>query len=393
LLLGGGTAFAQAPPKSPPKAQQAPKKAPAKGEEIAPVAEEAPEVKAGRGIVVLQRAGQPIGLGVVLGGDGRILTALSPLGSGNDVEAKFADDSVHKVKLGHHDRIWDLALLVPQTGKWTEGLAASSGDPLKEDATIRAFSSFGKTKPAPTPVDLRGRRTLIGADDQSLTNALELGSKVNAKDLGSPLIDERGRVVGILGRACLPLEGKPCAPVAFGIPVQAIKGFLKTVPADAVPPSAWLGIQGASETTPVAKGVRVVSVAKGSPAADAKLKAGEKGIGDVIVAVGGQPVTTPEELSAAIKKRAVGEKVALTVLSKGQYRSADVVLRAPPDKAAAAAPKAALVDVPKKEPPKAPPPPKKAPKPEKNKPSKKTKALGDEAEGPPRESDPFSEPL
>ncbi len=409
LVVGGaGTASAQQAPagkqpagqKAPAKPAQAAKpakpKAPAKADDIDPVEEEAPEVRAQRGIVVLQRAGQPLGLGVVLGGDGRILSALSPLGSGNELEAKFADDTVHKVKLGHHDRIWDLALLVPQSGKWADGLGASSADPLREDATIRAFSAATKGKPVASPVDLRSRRSLIGGDDQTLANAIELGSRINARDLGSPLIDEKGRVVGILGRACLPIEGKPCSPVAFGVPVPIIKSFLKSVPPDAVPPVPWLGVQGVSEATPVVKGVRLLSIAKNSPAANAKLKAGEKGTGDLIVAVGGQPVTSPEELASEIKKHAIGEKVPLTVFNKGGYKNVDVVLRAPPDPAKPAAePKAKLVDKPSA--PAAPPKKKgeKATKPGKPAAKPKAKPAAEESEqsGPPAENDPFSEQL
>ena len=399
LVVGGaGTASAQQAPGKQPAAQKAPAKpgkptkpkAPAKAGDIDPVEEEAPEVRAQRGIVVLQRAGQPLGLGVVLGGDGRILSALSPLGSGNELEAKFADDTVHKVKLGHHDRIWDLALLVPQSGKWKDGLGASSADPLREDATIRAFSAVTKGKPIASPVDLRSRRSLIGGDDQTLANALELGSRINARDLGSPLIDEKGRVVGILGRACLPIEGKPCSPVAYGVPVPIIKSFLKSVPPDAVPPVPWLGVQGVSETTPVVKGVRLLSIAKNSPAANAKLKAGEKGTGDLIVAVGGKPVTTPEELASEIKRHAIGEKVPVTIFNKSGYKNVDVVLRAPPDAAKPAEPKAKLVD--KK--PDESAPKKKAPKPGKAaKPKAKTEADESEQSGPPTESDPFSEQL
>jgi serine protease Do len=318
-------------------------------EELVPVAEESPEVKAARGIVVIQRAGQPIGLGTVLAKDGRILTALSNLGAGNDLEAKFADDSVKKLKVGHSDRVWDLALLVPQSGKWGEGLVASSLDPLRDDAEIHAFSG-AKGKPAAVPIELRTRRSLIGGDDRLLEQALELGSRVNGKDVGAPLIDEKGRVVGVLGRACLPIEGKPCAPVAYGVPVSAIKSFLKSVPEDAVPPAAWLGIQGASESTSVVKGVRVLSVAKGSPASEAKLKSGEKGEGDLIVGVNGKPVTTPEELAEAVRAHAVGEKIPLTLLSKGKYRTVDVLLKAPPEMAKAvtskvtAKPKARLAE-------------------------------------------------
>ncbi len=324
----------------------APKKAPKArlADVLEPLMEEAPEAKAARGIVVLQRAGQPIGLGTVLGKDGRILTALSPLGAGNDLEAKFADDTVQKLKLGHHDRLWDLALLVPQGGKWKEGLSASNSDPLREGATIRSFTgAAGKSKPVAKEVELRSRRALLGGDDKMLNNALEMGSAINSKDIGAPLIDEKGKVVGVLGRACLPIEGKPCAPVAYGVPVSAIKSFLKSVPPDAVQPSPWLGIQGVSESSPVVKGVRVLSVAKGSPAADAKLKGGEKGEGDMIVAVGGKPVTSPEELATAIKARSIGEKVPLTVFSKGLYRQSDIILKAPPETAksapAASAPK------------------------------------------------------
>jgi serine protease Do len=397
LALGLAAAAPQAAWAEDGQAQKAPAKpapgkpkiAPLPSGELVPPAEESPENKAARGVVVLQRAGQPVGLGMVLGGDGRILTALSPLGSGNDLEAKFADDSVSKVKLGHHDRAWDLALLVPQSGKWPEGLRASGADPLREDASIRAFSTGARGKPVASPVELRTKRALIGGDDRLLDSALELGSKVNARDLGSPLIDERGRVIGILGRACLPLDGKPCAPVAFGIPVSAVKDFLKSVPADAVPPSAWLGIQGAADHTQFVRGVRVLSVAKGSPASEAKLRSGEKGAGDMIVAVAGEPVTTPEELAEAIKRHAVGEKVPLTILSKGLYRTTDTVLRSPPDRAGAAAsssPAASLVGRPAPATPKT------------KQPRVRVKAVVQEAtpdtpSGQPKESDPFSDPM
>ena len=135
----------------------------------------------------------------------------------------------------------------------------------------------------------------------------------------------------------MPVDGKPCIPVAFGIPVQAIKSFLRNVPADAIQPSPFLGIQGAKETGAVAKGVRVISVAKGSPAALAKLHGGDKTDGDMILAVGGEPVTSPEELAQAIRKHAIGEKVPLTVFGKNAYRQVDVLLGSPPEAHAAAA--------------------------------------------------------
>lgn len=294
------------------------------------------EERALRGVVVLERGGQVVGLGAVLAGDGRILTALSPLGHGNDIEARYIDGSVARMKVGHHDRVWDLALLVPQTGKWKEGLTASGRDPVRKDAQIRSFSAVrGKT--AAVAVTLRGHRGLLGGDDRQLDDVLELGSRVHPQDLGAPLIDEEGRVVGILGRGCAPNEGgKPCTPVAFGAPIHAIKGFLRSVPPTAVQPSGWLGIQGVSENGPVAKGVRVTSVHPGSPAEEAQLKGGDKGAGDMILAVDGVPVTSPEALAEAIRTHAVGEKVPVTVFgADGKYRQVTVLLRGAPDPKAA----------------------------------------------------------
>jgi serine protease Do len=81
--------------------------------------------RARQAVVLLERQGKPLALGTVLKGDGRILTALSSLGHGNDVDARFADGSVSHVRVGHSDRAWDLSLLIPQNGRWRRGLRAS----------------------------------------------------------------------------------------------------------------------------------------------------------------------------------------------------------------------------------------------------------------------------
>jgi len=157
---------AQLPPKKP---GPGPSPAPPKGEKSeAGKKELSPEERALRGVVIIERAGQALGLGTVLMGDGRIITALSPLGPGNDLDARFADGSTSRVKLGHHDRAWDLALLVPQTGRWVDGVAASSREPVRPDATIRSFSLSRSTISA-VPIVLRSHRSLLGGDDKPIS--------------------------------------------------------------------------------------------------------------------------------------------------------------------------------------------------------------------------------
>jgi serine protease Do len=310
-----------------------------------------PEERALRGVVTIERSGQPLGLGAVLMADGRIITALSPLGPGNDLDARFADGTTVRVKLGHHDRAWDLALLVPQTGRWQDGLAASGREPVRQDASIRSFS-LSKAKISAVPITLRSHRSLLGGDDKPIDSAIEIGSRVSPLDLGSPVIDEEGRVVAILGRGCAPSDKGACTPVAFGAPIAAIKNFLRTVPPTAVPPAAWLSIQGLAQTSGVAKGVRVIGVHPQSPAADAKIMGEPES--DVILAVDSVPVTTPESLADAIRAHGVGEKVPLTLFSQGKYREVVVVLRAAPEAKAAPTPPANPAELPQTNDPYAP---------------------------------------
>ena len=283
-----------------------------------------------RGIVVVERGGQQIGLGAVLASDGRVLSALSSLGAGNDLSVRYADGTTAMVRLRHHDRAWDLALLVPQSGLWREGLIASSRDPIRPNASIRV-GAVVKGRPSTAGITLIGKRVLLGADDKRLEDALELTGRVSASDLGAPLLDEEGRVVGVVARACAPNPDKPCTPVAFGAPLSAIKNFLRTVPPNATVPAAWLGIQGVAEIDAVAKGVRVTGVHPQSPAHAAQLKASESDEADIVVAIRGDPVTSPEDLSSVLRNHGAGEKVDLLILRAGKYLVLPVELRAAPD--------------------------------------------------------------
>jgi serine protease Do len=293
--------------------------------------EQNPLDRARQGVVVLERQGKPIGVGTVLKGDGRILTALSPLGHGNNVDARFADGSVSQVRVGHTDRAWDLALLIPQNGRWQNGLRASRLDATSAGSDLRSFSMVGGKKLMLSRTIVKGERTLVGGDSELLRDALEMASRFKPTDLGSPVVDGNGDVVAVLAKACAPAPDGSCTRVPFGVPVSAVKAFLRTVPANAVPPAPWLGIQGSGEDTGVVRGVRVLSVHASSPAAAAGLQGGnDASLSDIVVAVDGRPVTSPEQLATEINSRAVGDSVELLVFGKGKFRQVSLTLRPTP---------------------------------------------------------------
>lgn len=281
-----------------------------------------------RGVVQIERGGRPIAVGMVLGKDGRVLTSLSALGSSPAPEIRYADSTVVKAKIGHEDKAWDLALLIPQSGKWHDGLSPTNADP---SGVLKAFVPKGG-KLAATDIQLKGRIDARAKGGDRLPGVLDLDLRGIPGVPGAPLLGPNGKVVGVLVRACKDsgeAPAPPCAPITVGAPVKALRGFLMKTPASAVQPQPWLGLGGAPAEAGDVKGVRVMGVAPGSPAEKAGLKAtGEHP--DTIVAVEGRPVETPEQLAGAIAERAIGQTVKLLVFTQGKFREVAVTLRPAP---------------------------------------------------------------
>lgn len=290
-----------------------------------------PAEHARRGVVAVEVAGKPVAIGTVLANDGRILTSLSGLagmGATETVQVRYADGSTVAAKVGHKDIDWDLALLVPQSIKWKEGLAASDIEP---NATELRLVLPLRGKLGAIPVALKGRTDAKSRGGAPLLNTLDLDMKGALSVPGAPVLDSRGNAVGLLVHACQVRSTARCAPVSVGAPISAIRTFLMRTPATAVAPQPWLGLRGAPSQAGSIKGVRVLALAPQSPAERAGLKASaEPDGGDIIVAVDGAPVETPEQLADAIGRKAIGDTAKLLVFDGTKFREAPVTLRPAP---------------------------------------------------------------
>jgi serine protease Do len=286
-----------------------------------------------KGVVQVEQNGRPIAVGTVLSRDGRVITSLGALANVAEPDVRYADGTVVKAKLGHKDKAWDLALLVPQTGRWLDGLMPTDVDPAGVD--LRAFlPKNGKL--APSGVAFKGRVDAKSREGDALKSVLDLDFKGAPAVMGAPVLEPNGKVVGVVVRACKDTSAaggdggaaQGCAPVVIAAPVYALRGFLMKTPASAVAPAPWLGLGGAPSEAGNVRGVRVVGVAPGSPAEKAGLKAGDNA--DIIVAVDGKPVESAEQLAEAIAKHSIGQTVKLLVFSGGAFREAQATLKAAP---------------------------------------------------------------
>jgi S1-C subfamily serine protease len=315
-----------APPLAAPRAPAAAPAPPAPGRAPTPAPALDPATAA-NGVVILERAGKFLALGVILNGDGRILAPLFALSGAQNVDARYADGTRVPARLGHADRARDLALLVPQNGRHRLGLRASRKTPQVVPKTLKSFTAAGQRVLAGANLLTTGPSSLSSADGKPLPDAITFSVPVPTTSAGSPLLDESGEVVAVLTRACKRAPGTGCTAELAGMPVSAVREFLQKVPASAVIPVAWLGIEAHADDSGSSRGVRVGSVR--GPALSAGLRAGQDvRSADLIVAIDGVPVVTPEALHRSVEDRAIGDTVDLLVLGGGRFRHVTLVLAA-----------------------------------------------------------------
>lgn len=356
LMAGTSVARAQAAPAAP---------APAKSPAAAPAAPQGAATNAvdRSGVVVVEQAGRVLGLGTILNDDGRIVTAFSRTGHtwAGPLSVRYADGSVVTARIGHTDKDRDLALLVPKVLRVRKGVQASRAGAPAAGATLNGFAN------GPNRTVTGAERRVQSAAPSAGRVVLALSPVPKATDLGAPLLDARGQAVAIVVSGCLGPPGVPpsaapqpgeagtgttqpggaattatpsppknagqakgaeaCPFDPVGMPVAEIRAFLRALPAEAAPVTPWLGIDGVSADTGVVRGIRVGRVEPNSPSAGLELQVSTESVpGDLLVAVAGTPVPTPEALEAALRAHAPGERVELLIFDKNGYRTATVRL-------------------------------------------------------------------
>jgi serine protease Do len=160
-------------------------------------------------------------------------------------------------------------------------------------------------------------------------NFIQTDAAINQGNSGGALVDAQGRLVGI-NSAILSGGTGGNIGIGFAIPVNLASSILKSLVETGTVQRGYLGVNIGNLTPEEAealglskdqKGVYIGNVPKGSPAAKAGLQRS-----DVITAVDGKPVTTPQDLRFTIASKLPGAKVELKILRDGKERTVKVEL-------------------------------------------------------------------
>lgn len=284
-------------------------------------------------IDVLTQAGSGTGSGVIVDAEGHILTNDHVVGDAvaDGLRVTLADGRVHQATIVGLDPTTDLAVIVlddPPADLVPAALGDSDeveigepvmavGNPLGLDSTV----TTGIVSALDRPVSTSDGRS------QVVTNAIQIDAAVNPGNSGGPLFDASGEVIGITSSIASLSQGGGTAGsigLGFAIPANLADRIGAELIEDGSAEHAFLGVS-LSDGTATAdgttrRGAVVEEVGDGSPAAEAQLQ-----VGDVVVAIDGDPVNGAESLTAFVRERTAGAEVSLTVVRDGE--SLDVVVR------------------------------------------------------------------
>jgi S1-C subfamily serine protease len=282
-------------------------------------------------VEVSTTGGSGTGSGVVVDGNGYVLTnnhvvSQFAAGSGSGtLRVRFSDQSAVDARIAGRDPKTDLAVLkIQKPGLTVASLGDSSkvavGDPviaIGSPLGLAGTVTSGIISALDRPVRLGGEGGNSGGDTNAVINAIQTDASINPGNSGGALVDGSGAVIGINSAIATLSTGTSgqagSIGLGFAIPINEARQIAQQLIRTGKVRHATLGVTARSVTDGARDGALVESVAAGSAAADAGIKAG-----DVITRVGSRLVGGSDDLVVQIRSHGVGEKVQLTYVRGGR---------------------------------------------------------------------------
>ncbi len=275
------------------------------------------------------------GSGFVWDPNGYIVTNYHVVENSQSVQVTLGDQSVWKAQRVGVNPDKDIAVLkIDAPSKLLPAIPIGQSANLQVGQRVYALGNpFGYDQTMTSGIVSGLGREITSVSGRPIKGVIQTDAPLNPGNSGGPLIDSAGRVIG-MNTAILSPTGAS-AGIGFAIPIDCINRIVPQIIRGEGAPKPDLGITPAPDHLAAQfglSGVLVVGIAPNTTAQKAGLHAthrddaGRIVLGDVIMAVNGEPVHTEDDLLRAITKHKVGETVQLTILRAGKKMGVPVTL-------------------------------------------------------------------
>jgi S1-C subfamily serine protease len=263
---------------------------------------------------VPSRRGEGAGSASVLTADGYLLTSAHVVEGASSAVVAFANGTESMADVVGRDPFSDLAVLRARGDVPTPVSLGDAGQLQVGQLVVAVGNPLGLAGSVTAGIVSALGRSLPTRQGRVVDEVIQTDAALNPGNSGGVLADSRGQMVGV---------NTAVAGIGVGLAVpindttQRIISALMTVGRVR---RAWLGIAGGQTPLPppLAKklgrreGLRVAQVITGSPAETAGLR-----VGDILVAVAGEPLGSSTELQRRMVEDAIGQRVEITVWRNG----------------------------------------------------------------------------
>jgi S1-C subfamily serine protease len=294
----------------------------------------------GRGVVFIQargvtdqsifglpsEQGEATGSGFVVDKDGTIVTNDHVVEGANEVTVRFGDEGkVVQAEVKGRDPSTDLAALKvdPDDAKLDPIPLGDSSKVEVGDPVVAIGNPFGFSRTVTTGIVSALQRQITAPNGFPIRNVIQTDAAVNPGNSGGPLLDARGRVVGINSQIATG-GGSGSVGIGFAVPIDTAKQLLPRLESGGKIERAYLGVQMADVTDqlaedlklPVKRGALITDVVPGGPADDAGLRGGRTPLGDgiaaggdLLVKVDGKAIRRSDDVAEAIADNESGDEI------------------------------------------------------------------------------------
>ena len=260
------------------------------------------------------------GSGVIIDGDGTILTNNHVVDGAQEITVTLNDKREYKARLIGRDPKTDLAVIrIEGKGRFSAAKLGDSEALRVGEWVLAVGNPFGLTNTVTCGiVSAKGR--IIGAGPYD--DFIQTDAPINPGNSGGPLFNMSGEVVGIATAIMANGQG-----IGFAVPVNTAKTLLPELVAKGSVTRGFLGVNIQNITDDLAaslnlkskKGALVSEVVQGSPAEKAGVKRG-----DVIVACDKKEIADSHELATLVALLPVGKEVPLRLIRDGKETTLNV---------------------------------------------------------------------
>ncbi len=278
------------------------------------------------------------GTGIVMTSDGYIVTNAHVIyddetynaGEAIEVSVLFSDESKQDAKIIAYDTETDIAVLKVDANGLKPATFGDSSDLRVGELVIAVGNPLG--------FDLFGSVTsgIVSALNRQITindknmNLIQTDAAINSGNSGGPLLNSCGQVIGINSAKMSSSYGSATVEgLGFAIPISDAKVIIDDlINYNHVKGRPQIGITASDVTEAYASyfnipmGVYVRTVEEGSAADLAGLQ-----IGDVIIDIEGEAITTSDELNKVKNKYKAGDTITLTISRNGQDIQVELTLQ------------------------------------------------------------------